>query len=157
MSHLAYLGVLAFCLVGTGWLEVVLGVRVWRRWRRLLATLAPVVVVFVLWDLYAIARHHWHFDPAQTTGVDLPGRLPIEEVLFFLVVPVCSVLTLEAVRIVRRWPTGDDSTTFERRPLLPLPRRRRSPVGSRPEGETRTTEPTPSDAGADPAPRERTS
>ncbi|MGN6089136.1 MAG: lycopene cyclase domain-containing protein [Actinomycetes bacterium] len=136
MAHLAYLGVLAFCLVGTGWLEVVLGVRVWRRWRRLLATLAPVVVVFVVWDLYAIARQHWHFDPAQTTGVTLPGRLPIEELLFFVVVPICSVLTLEAVRTVRRWPTGDESTTFERRPLLPLPRRRRPRPGATPEAAT---------------------
>jgi hypothetical protein len=32
----------------------------------------------------------------------------VEEVAFFLVVPVVSVLTLEAVRAVRRWPVGDE-------------------------------------------------
>lgn len=88
------------CLVGALWLEPVLRVGVLRRWRRLLLTLLPVAVVFTAWDLAAIAAGHWSFDPAQTTGVLLPGRLPLEELLFFLVVPVCAVLGFEAVRTV---------------------------------------------------------
>ena len=108
MSHLAYLGVLAFCLMGTGWLEVVLRTNVYRRWRRLLLTLAPVVPVFVAWDLYAIGRGQWTFDPGRTTGVLLLGRLPIEELLFFVVIPICAVLSFEAVRSVRGWPGGDE-------------------------------------------------
>lgn len=127
MAHLAYLGMLAFCLLGTVWLEVLLGVRVYRRWRRLLLTLAPVLPVFVVWDLYAIHARQWHFDPAQTTGILLPGGMPLEEGLFFLVIPVCAVLTLEAVRVVRGWPVGDGGSS-ERRPLLP----RRSASGAGP-------------------------
>jgi lycopene cyclase domain-containing protein len=107
VRHLAYLAVLAFIVLGTLPLELVLGVRVYRQWRRLLLTLAPVVVVFVAWDLYAIGAGHWDFDPAQTVGVVLPGDLPLEELLFFLVVPVASVLALEAVRRVKGWPVGD--------------------------------------------------
>jgi lycopene cyclase domain-containing protein len=84
----AYLGVLLFILLTTLPLELYLGVRVWRRPKRLLLTVLPVVVVFVIWDLYAIANDHWYFDPAQTTGVLLFGLLPIEELLFFVVVPV---------------------------------------------------------------------
>jgi hypothetical protein len=38
----------------------------------------------------------------------LPGHLPVEEVLFFLVVPTCAIATLEAVRVVRHWPVGDE-------------------------------------------------
>jgi lycopene cyclase domain-containing protein len=110
VSHLAYLGVLAFCLAGTAWLEIVLHTGVYRRWRRLLLTLLPVVAVFVAWDLYAIARGQWTFDPHRTTGLLLPGRLPLEELLFFVVIPICSVLAYEAVRQVhslRRSPGGD--------------------------------------------------
>ena len=59
--------------------------------------LGVVVVVFVLWDLYAIAQNHWTFDPERTSGLLLPGGLPIDEVLFFIVIPIASVLTLEAV------------------------------------------------------------
>jgi hypothetical protein len=37
-----------------------------------------------------------------------PGGLPLDEVLFFVVVPVAAVLTLEAVRSVKRWEVGDE-------------------------------------------------
>jgi len=108
MSRFAYVGVLAFVVIGTGWLEVVLRTRVYARGRRLLAALLPVVVLFCAWDLYAIAAGHWTFDPQRTTGVLLPGGLPLDEVLFFVVVPIAAVLTLEAVRSVTRWEVGDE-------------------------------------------------
>ena len=106
--RLAYLGVMAFALAGSVWLEVALRTRVLRRWRRLLLSLLPVLAFFVVWDLYAISRGHWTFDPARTTGLLLPGRLPVEEVVFFLVVPFASILTLEAVRSARGWDVGDE-------------------------------------------------
>jgi len=98
MAHLTYLAVLAGCLLAAVWLEPVLRVGVLRQWRRLLLTVVPVVLVFGGWDTAAIAAHHWSYDRAQTTGVLLPGRLPLEELLFFIVVPVCAILGFEAVR-----------------------------------------------------------
>jgi lycopene cyclase domain-containing protein len=95
-----YLAVLAGCLLGALWLEPALRVGVLRQWRRLLLTLVPVAVIFVAWDLAAIRAGHWSFDPRQILGVMLPGGLPLEELLFFLVVPVCAVLGFEAVRKV---------------------------------------------------------
>ena len=108
MRHLTYVAVLGACLAGALWLEPVLRVGVLRRWRRLALTVLPVALVFVAWDLAAIAAGHWDFDPEQTTGVVLPGRLPLEELLFFLVVPVCAILALEAVRAVLGWRAGDE-------------------------------------------------
>lgn len=106
----AYISVLVFIALTTLPLELYLGVRVWRRPRRLALTVLPVVVVFVIWDLYAISENHWFFDPEQTTGVVLFGTLPLEELLFFIVVPIAAVMTLEAVRVVRLWPVGDGAT-----------------------------------------------
>ena len=110
MRHLTYLAVLAACLLGALWVEPVLHVNVLRRWRRLLLTLLVVVVAFGAWDVAAIAAGQWRYDPAQTLGVRLPGRLPLEELLFFLVVPLCTLLGFEAVRAVRgdRSPAGDE-------------------------------------------------
>ena len=108
MRHLSYVAVLAFCVVGTLPLEPWLGVRVYRQWKRLLLTLLPVVTVFVAWDLYAISAGHWTFDEEQTTGVVLPRSLPLDELLFFVVVPTCALLSVEAVRKVRGWPLGDE-------------------------------------------------
>jgi lycopene cyclase domain-containing protein len=104
----AYLAVLVGCLAGALWLEPTLRVNVLRRWRRLLLTLVPVMTVFAVWDVAAIAAGHWSFDPRQTTGVLLPGRLPLDELLFFLVVPLCAILGFEAVRAVLRLPAGDE-------------------------------------------------
>lgn len=109
MRHLSYVVVLVFVVLGTLPLELVLRTRVYARARRLLLTLLPVLVVFIAWDCYAIARDQWTFDPAQTLRWTLPGGLPFEELGFFLVVPVASVLTLEAVRRVRGWTVGDES------------------------------------------------
>jgi lycopene cyclase domain-containing protein len=106
MRHLTYLGLLAGCLVVTAPLELVLGVRVYARWRRLLVALLPEFVVFVAWVLYAIAQGHWHYGAGRILGVRLPGGIPVEEVLFFLVVPVCAVLAFEAVRRVTGWDPG---------------------------------------------------
>lgn len=107
MTSLAYLLVLVVCLVGTAPLEIVLGTRVYARWRRLLLTLTPVVAVFVVWDLLAIRAGHWGFDPTQVTGIAVAG-LPIEELLFFVAIPICAILTLEAVRSVKGWTVGDE-------------------------------------------------
>jgi lycopene beta-cyclase len=95
-----YLAVLAGCVLITLPLELVIGARVYRRPRRLLAALAPALVVFVVWDVIAIERGHWWYDPRYVTGWQLPGALPIEELAFFVVVPVCALLTYEAVTIV---------------------------------------------------------
>jgi lycopene cyclase domain-containing protein len=106
MGHLTYLTLLAGCLVLTAPLELVLRVRVYARWRRFLLAVLPEFVVFVGWVLYAIAQGHWRYDAGQTLGLRLPGGIPVEEVLFFVVVPLCAVLALEAVRKVTGWDAG---------------------------------------------------
>ena len=102
MDRSQYLVVMGLCLAVTLPLEVVLGARVWRRPGRLAAALAPGVVVFSLWDVAAIAHQHWTYSRRYTTGWTLPGHLPIEEVVFFAVVPTCAVLTFEVVGKITR-------------------------------------------------------
>ncbi len=113
MRSFSYLGVMLFVVIGAGWLEFGLRTRVARRWRRLGLSLAAIVPVFYVWDAYAISQGHWTFDPQQVTGIALPGGVPLEELVFFLVVPIASVLTLEAVRAVRGWDVGDADISEE--------------------------------------------
>jgi lycopene cyclase domain-containing protein len=91
--------VLAGCFVATLPLELVLKVRVYTRPARLVATLLPVLAVFLPWDALAIHAGHWHY--RHLLGIRL-GNVPVEEIGFFVVVPICAVLTFEAVR--RRRP-----------------------------------------------------
>ena len=94
-----YLALMAGCLLVTLPLELVLGVRVYRQPARLLRTVLPVAALFTLWDLVAIDRGHWWFNSSFTSGIGLPGGLPLEEVVFFLVIPTCGLLTYEAVGV----------------------------------------------------------
>lgn len=104
LDRYQYLLLMGGCLVLTLPLEFVLGARVWRRpWRLLTAMVIPVAI-FVLWDIIAIARGHWTYNQRYVTGWNLPFDLPVEELAFFLVIPICSLLTLEAVRRVLRRP-----------------------------------------------------
>lgn len=113
MRHLTYLALLAGCLLGTSPLEFVLRVRVYRRWRRLALALLPGFVLGVAWDLYAVHAGQWQFDRRWLVGLRIAG-LPLEEVLFFIVVPSCAVLTLEAVRRRRpNWLIGDEPAAGE--------------------------------------------
>jgi lycopene cyclase domain-containing protein len=118
IRHLSYLALLAGCLLGTAPLEILLRTRVYARWRRLLLALLPGLVLGIGWDYYAIHRHQWSFDHRYLVGLWI-GGLPIEEALFFVVIPVCAVLTLEAVRRCRPgWsiePEGDSERASQER------------------------------------------
>jgi lycopene cyclase domain-containing protein len=92
---------LVFCLAGTLPLVPAFRLRVLRQPRRLLLTIVGAGAPFLLWDLYATRAGHWRFDPAQTLPWRVAG-LPLEEVAFFVVIPVVTVLTYEAVRAVGR-------------------------------------------------------
>ncbi|MGW1738426.1 lycopene cyclase domain-containing protein [Nocardia sp. NPDC001965] len=96
MDHWHYLLALSACLAPTAPLEV-FGAGVYRRPRLLLGALWPAAALFLAWDLVAIAAGVWDFDDRYILGVFLPGAIPLEEFLFFLVVPICGLLTFNAV------------------------------------------------------------
>ena len=100
---------LGFVLVGSLWLELVLHTRVLRRWRRLLLSMVLPVAVFMLWDAYAIAQDHWYFNTDRILNIIVFAGVPIDELLFFICIPLASILTLEAVRsVMQHWPVGDE-------------------------------------------------
>jgi lycopene cyclase domain-containing protein len=96
---------LAFVVVASWGLEFVFGLRVLRSPKRLLKTLGLVIPAFILWDWYAISRGHWYFNPALSTGFIGPFGIPLEEYLFFVIIPIAAVLTLEGVQVVLRFAT----------------------------------------------------
>jgi lycopene cyclase domain-containing protein len=100
VARFQYLILMGLCVLITLPLEFVFDARVWRRPRRLAVALAPAFAAFVLWDLWATSTGTWGFNPEYTVGVTLPGGMAIEELIFFVVIPVCTLLTLESVRNV---------------------------------------------------------
>src|ERR1700687_5723955 len=103
MDRWQYLIVLAACLAITAPLEL-FGAGVFRQpWGTAGAVLAgagavlPVAAVFFAWDAVAVAAHVWAYNTRFVTGINLPGRIPIEELLFFIVIPLGGLLSYSAV------------------------------------------------------------
>lgn len=101
MDPWQYLILMGACLVLTAPLEP-LGARVYRQWRRAVLAVLPVAAVFLVWDAIAALAGVWSYNPRYVVGVDLPFGVPIEELVFFLVVPMCGLLTYGCVQALTR-------------------------------------------------------
>ena len=100
---------IAFTIVGSFWLEIFLKVGVLARIKRALLAIWPIASIFIIWDAYAITSGHWHFDSKQIVGLFGPFKIPLEEFLFFIVIPIASIMTIESVRTVKKhWVVGDE-------------------------------------------------
>ena len=97
MAEFNYLGVLLFislCAVGV---TIVFKVRAPHFWKTFLITDSIVLAVYLFWDYWAIEKKIWSFDPAQTLGFKVLGIIPVEEVLFFIIVPLMTIITYLAL------------------------------------------------------------
>lgn len=98
-----YAAVLLASLLVTVPLELLFGARVYRQPKRLAATILIASTPFVVWDVAAIEAGHWSIADEFTTGLGV-GPMPLEELGFFIVIPICALLTFEVVR--RHLPGG---------------------------------------------------
>ena len=109
MLKFGYVAMLTFTVVGSFWLEIVLKIRVLKRIKRALMSIIPIAILFLIWDAYAVASGHWDFDPKQVLGIYGPFGIPLEEYLFFIIVPMAAIMTIEGVRSVKKhWIVGDE-------------------------------------------------
>ena len=100
---------LGFTVIGSFWLEVIFKVGVLRRIKRVALSIGPTAVLFLIWDYYAVTSGHWIFDKDQVVGIYGPSGIPLEEFLFFIIVPLAALMTIEAVRAVKKhWSFGDE-------------------------------------------------
>lgn len=96
-DSMQYILLMAACLLLTLPLEFVLGARVYRKPLRLVQAVLITVLVFSVWDIIAIRAGLWNYSERFTSGIVLPFGLPLEELLFFIAIPLCGLLTYEAV------------------------------------------------------------
>lgn len=90
MSNWTY--ALLLCAIATTLLGpwVYAKARFWQRWRNMLYGLGAVSAPFVLWDIVAVEQRHWSFSEHYTQPLRILG-LPLEEILFFVVVPLACM------------------------------------------------------------------
>ncbi len=58
-----------------------------------------IILIFGAWDVFATWRGHWSFDPSGVWPVRITN-LPVEEVLFFVVIPFCCLFTWEVLKYI---------------------------------------------------------
>ena len=101
VQKFGYMAMLAFTVFGSFWLEIVLKTSVLKRWKRALVSILPISFFFLVWDAYAIAQGHWFFNRDRMLGIYGPFDIPLEEFLFFIIVPMAAILTIEGVTTVK--------------------------------------------------------
>ncbi|MFH1691202.1 MAG: lycopene cyclase domain-containing protein [Candidatus Omnitrophota bacterium] len=69
--------------------------------RALLCSIFSVALIYGAWDVVAVYRHHWFFNPDGIWSFKIIN-LPVEEVLFFIVIPFCCIFTWEAVLFIMK-------------------------------------------------------
>ena len=74
---------------------------IYRNYKALLKSLWVVLLIFGTWDIAATALHHWYFQSQFVWPVRIIN-LPLEEVLFFIVIPFCCIFTWEVLLYIDR-------------------------------------------------------
>jgi len=92
-------------LILAGFLPFVLSfyppLKIYRYGRSLLYSIFLIIIIFGVWDIFATWRGHWAFNP-EGVGDFKIINLPMEEVLFFVVIPFCCIFTWEVVKYFRK-------------------------------------------------------
>jgi lycopene cyclase domain-containing protein len=59
------------------------------------------LVVGIAWDIYAIPRQHWIFpDEKGILGIYFIKGIPIEELLWFLIVPYFFLIVYKTIHVI---------------------------------------------------------
>lgn len=72
-------------------------VRFVANWKFTFIACLLIAIPFILWDIYFTAEGVWGFNPTYLLGINLFG-LPIEEILFFIVVPFSCTFIYECCK-----------------------------------------------------------
>lgn len=91
-----YFLILAGSLAGPLLLSFDRKVAYYRKWKYLFPAMLLPALFFLVWDELKTRAGVWSFSPQHITGFRI-GVLPLEEVLFFFVVPYCCVFIYECI------------------------------------------------------------
>jgi lycopene cyclase domain-containing protein len=96
-SHYTYFLILAASLAGPLALSFDKKVAFYKNWKYLFPAMVIPASLYIVWDIYFTSKGVWIFNPAYITGINL-YNLPLEEVLFFFIVPYCCVFIYACIR-----------------------------------------------------------
>ena len=69
----------------------------YRSWKYAVPSIILPAIFYIAWDIFFTAKQVWSFNDDYITGIHL-FNLPIEEALFFFVVPYCCLFIYACIR-----------------------------------------------------------
>jgi len=94
--HYTYFLILAGSLIGPLILSFDRKVAFYKKWKHLFSAMILPALFYIIWDMVFTQRGVWSFNEDYITGIKL-YNLPVEEVLFFFIVPYCCIFIYECV------------------------------------------------------------
>jgi lycopene cyclase domain-containing protein len=95
--HFTYFLILAASLAGPLALSFDKKVAFYKNWKYVFPAMIIPALLYIVWDIYFTEKGVWSFNPAYISGINL-YNLPLEEVLFFFIVPYCCVFIYACIR-----------------------------------------------------------
>jgi lycopene cyclase domain-containing protein len=71
-------------------------IKLYKNFKFIAFGILTVLIIFIPWDIYFTQQEVWWFNENYTTGIQI-FNLPIEEVLFFVIVPFSCVFIYEVL------------------------------------------------------------
>ncbi|CAN5605420.1 hypothetical protein BH11BAC3_BH11BAC3_26420 [soil metagenome] len=96
-THYTYFLILAASIAGPLALSFDKKVAFYKKWKYLFPAILLPALIYIVWDIFFTAKGVWSFNENYITGFKI-AKLPIEEVLFFIVVPYCCVFIYECIK-----------------------------------------------------------
>ncbi len=91
-----YFLILLTLLLTGFFLQRLFKIKIYKSTSHLLATNLFSLVIGTIWDQFAISRGHWSFGERFLLGPKI-GYMPIEEYLFFLVIPYFGLVVYKII------------------------------------------------------------
>lgn len=96
-THFTYFFILAASLLGPLLLSFDKKVAFYKKWKFLFPAMIIPSLLYIIWDIYFTSIGVWSFHENYITGIKV-FNLPLEEILFFFIVPYCCVFVYECIR-----------------------------------------------------------
>ena len=96
-THYTYFLILAAAFAGPLFLSFDKKVAFYKKWKYLPLPMLVTAFLYIGWDIYFTSKGIWSFNESYITGLKI-FTLPVEEVLFFFLVPYCCIFIYECIR-----------------------------------------------------------
>lgn len=97
-THYTYFLILAAALAGPMALSFDRKVAFYKKWKYVFSAMLLPALFYIIWDAWFTSLNVWSFNEKYIIGAYLL-HLPVEEILFFFVVPYCCTFIYECIRV----------------------------------------------------------